>query len=68
MKYWQNAGPLDRTVRLVAAVIAAVVALQTHGAVAVVSWLVCIIGLVSGLSGLVLPYKLLGITTLKKRR
>jgi hypothetical protein len=68
MKKWQNESRLDRTIRLIVALIAAFAALNSHGGSMVVWWVVCVIAAVSGATGFALPYKLLGISTLKKRR
>ncbi len=68
MKKWQNEGYADRTLRLVIALIAALAAFNSRGGVMVVWWMICVIAAISGLSGLALPYKLLGVSTLKKNK
>lgn len=68
MKQWQNESHNDRIIRLIIALIAAFAALNAHGGIMVFWWAVSVIALVTGLSGFALPYKLLGISTLKKQK
>ena len=68
MKKWQNESHFDRTLRLIVALIAALAAFNSHGGIMVFWWVVYVIAAISGLSGFALPYKLFGISTLRKNR
>jgi hypothetical protein len=68
MKKWQNESRTDRIVRLIIALVTGFAAVYSHGNIMVFWWVVCAIAATSGLTGFALPYKLLGISTLKKHR
>jgi hypothetical protein len=62
----QNLGPIDRSIRLGAGVVATLNARATHGALAITLLAIATIAALSGTLGWALPYQLLGINTRKK--
>ena len=66
MKKWQNEGPADRALRVIIGIAAIVIAARTTGTTSNVWFVIGIIALVTAALGFCLPYKLFGISTLKK--
>jgi hypothetical protein len=66
MNSFQNTGGVDRVIRFVIAIVAAIAAYYTHGWVRIVWIVITVIMLLSGSTGFTLPYKLFGINTKKK--
>jgi hypothetical protein len=68
MKLKQNVGTIDRSIRLILAVVLAVFLLGggIKGLAAIILWVVALIALITGTIGFCGLYAVLGITTNKK--
>ncbi|RIV28619.1 DUF2892 domain-containing protein [Alicyclobacillaceae bacterium I2511] len=66
MTKWKNEGPLDRGIRIVLGIIFIIAGIVANGGWAVLFYIIGIIALFTGLTGVCLLYKLLGMDTRKK--
>lgn len=67
MNSWVNEGATDRMIRIVLAVILAVIGMFSGGPWAVVLYVLALLSLLTGLLGICPLYKLFGIDTAKHR-